>query len=116
MFYSKCHPIYTRARRALPPLPTASSLTWREERLAARGREPWALDEGALGVEAVVGERAHGLAVPRVVHGHALGVGGADAAVRLSVLPAHWLRRPAERLQHTATPKRHFGPDAQTAQ
>lgn len=100
MFRSKYLPIYTQSPEH-PPLPAGSCPTWRKERFAAGGGELGTLDEGTLGVEAVVGEHAHGLAVPAVVHGHALGVGGADAAVRLSIVPAHGLRRPAERLQHS---------------
>lgn len=75
--------------------------TWRQDGFAARGRELGTPDEGTLGVEGVLGERSHGLAAPGVIQGHALGVGGADAAVALPVVPAHGLCCPAERLKHS---------------
>lgn len=97
--------------------PSAVNLpTWRNDGFAARGRELGTLDEGALGVEAVVGEHTHGLAGPVVVHGHAVGVGGTDAAVGLPVVPAHGLHRPAEWLKHTQCLQHQFSRAAGTSE
>lgn len=87
----------------LPPV-CSDRPTWRQDGFAGSGRELGAADKGALGVGATVGEHAHGLAVSLVVHGHAVGKGGADAAVGVPVVPTHGLQRPAEGLEHTAAP------------